>query len=127
MIRAILAGSLVVNAITIGALTDVANGVNEPPPDVDASIILSELRSGKYYEVYKTITNSSVSFQRLKEQYLEDCKHFTEAGLHYPCKQTVFHNTISTKEACYAELIIRRRYGTYIKARYIPAMLPKNL
>jgi hypothetical protein len=121
MLRIILAGSLALNSVMAVALSDVAYDVIEPPADVDASNILSNLSSDRYYDVYKDITNASVSFQRLKEQYLEDKNHFEEKGVTTPCKQAVCHNFISTKNECYAELLKRRRYGTYLKERYIPS------
>ena len=120
MLRVILAGSLTINAVTLVALNDVVYGVDEPPADVDPAVILSDLSAGKYYDVYKSITCASVSFQRLKEQYLKDTKHFEERNCSAPCKQAVCHNLIATQEACYAELLMRRRYRTYFKERYIP-------
>mgnify|MGYP003386228903 FL=1 len=120
MLRLCLAGSLTLNAVTLVALNDVVYGVDEPPADVDPAVILSDLSTGKYYDVYKSITCASVSFQRLKEQYIKDAKHFEEQMCYTPCKQAVCHNSIATMEACYADLLMRRRYGTYLSERYIP-------
>lgn len=116
MNRILLAGSLAFNSLALVALSDVSHD-NLVLSDVDPKYVLDMLHIENYAHVFDIVTRSSHAFYRLKEQYLKDDKHFSElvAESH---SQVVFHNMIATKNACYAELLMQRRYATYLSERF---------